>query len=61
VQAEGKVAALLKRNKECLSILVERLREEPWQLLGDDVRALVLQHANPEDLKVVEMAGADVL
>ena len=49
-QAEKDVRALLERNVDFLNILVEKLCAAPYEINGEEMEALALAHAHPDDL-----------
>jgi hypothetical protein len=61
VQGEEQVAALLERNRRCLEVLVERLCEEPYELHGGGLRAIVREFACPGDLARLDAEAAAFL
>ena len=50
MQWEKQSIELMRRNKKCLEILIEKLSNPPFEMYGDEVQKIVYEHACKEDL-----------
>jgi hypothetical protein len=61
LQAEADVYALLERNKEALTQVVDRLCAEPYELTGDEVRSIVSTYGDKDAIKSPQESAASFL
>lgn len=61
MQAEQDAYKLLERNQQALEQVIDKLCREPFEMSGDEVRAIVHKVGNTEDLKALDDSVASFL
>ena len=60
-EAEQDAYELLQRNQQALEQVIDKLCSEPYEMSGDEVRAIVHNVGNSEDLKALKESVASFL
>ena len=61
LQAEHDAFELLQRNRGALEQVIDKLCSEPYEISGDEVRAIVHDVGNADDLRALQESVASFL